>query len=715
MKNWFLFALLVASLSIALAKSSSEPWVSNSDREVRSLDEQWGPDAYGYIAKDSNEPGGPVYNWINITQIGNPVSGLADDNFVGPFQIGWTFHYYWYDVSSFTIGSNGWIKFSTAGQLAQPIPQIPNATAPNDIIAPYAADWFFGPADPSACYWWSNNTDTLIVSWVNVTAWAQGGNLGNHNFQLILSGVDSSITFQYGTSTLNDVSNNNISIGIENLTGQIGISNFYSNTGLPADYPPNNTAIKFYYPQTVTFQVHDMGMAGVQNPNSQGIFILTGDTLDAWMRMRNAGNQVEASYTANYAVRQVNNTLITQGDYTGGTIQPAQTQEATFPNLWIPASDGVYRLVGTVTLTGDMFAGNNTLRTEIHSVTLPGELIYDDGTAERTWSWAGGEGGMGMGFVPPVYPCEVISVRGFVGETAGTFQFQILDDSGANGGPGAILWSTTVTGASPNAWASAAVPAGEVVITEGQFFVAWYTTAGSTVSFGIDTSSAQGISRRSWENAGGWAENRLLNEADVMLRATIRQPGQVNNPPEITGATPDPSELDTICFNTTIPFAVLAEDPDGQTLNYQWVHNGNNVGTNSASYSHRFITLNQNTLMCRVCDFEYCDSVIWRPWVRVCSAIEDEPGLLPTEYTIEAFPNPFNPSTTIDFALPQRTEARVVVHNLAGQEVAVLHDGMLSAGVHRVAFDGANLASGTYFAVLKTPSAERITKLLLLK
>lgn len=300
MKRWFLLSLLIAGLSIGYAKSGSSPSDVWDDRDHQSLDTQWGPDSYGYIAKDSNEPGGPVFGWIDITEEGTEVTGLTDDNVVGPFSLGWNFRFYWYNVSQFWIGSNGYIKFSTAGQLAQPIPQFPTATTPNDVIAPYAADWFFSSADPSECYWWSNDDDTLIVSWVNVTAWAQGGNLGNHNFQLILSGADSSIKFQYGTSTTGDVSNNNISIGIENLTGQIGISNFFGT------YPPNNTAIKYEYPDVVTFQVHDLAMADVQNLGSKGIFKLNGDTLDAWMRIRNSGNQNETAYMANYSVRQIN-------------------------------------------------------------------------------------------------------------------------------------------------------------------------------------------------------------------------------------------------------------------------------------------------------------------------------------------------------------------------------------------------------------------------
>ena len=46
-----------------------------------------GPDGYGYIWVDSNDPNGPVYSWVDIETIDNQVSGLGDDNIIGSFPI----------------------------------------------------------------------------------------------------------------------------------------------------------------------------------------------------------------------------------------------------------------------------------------------------------------------------------------------------------------------------------------------------------------------------------------------------------------------------------------------------------------------------------------------------------------------------------------------------------------------------------------------------
>ena len=79
------------------------------------------------------------------------------------------------------------------------------------------------------------------------------------------------------------------------------------------------------------------------------------------------------------------------------------------------------------------------------------------------------------------------------------------------------------------------------------------------------------------------------------------------------------------------------------------------------------------------------------------------------------YPNPFNPSTTISFTLPESGHAQVRVFNITGQKVADLFDGQLSAGEKRILWKPENLAGGIYLVRVDTPSGSKTTKLLFMK
>ncbi len=69
----------------------------------------------------------------------------------------------------------------------------------------------------------------------------------------------------------------------------------------------------------------------------------------------------------------------------------------------------------------------------------------------------------------------------------------------------------------------------------------------------------------------------------------------------------------------------------------------------------------------------------------------------PTAFRLEQnYPNPFNPSTVVSYALPVASVVRLIVYDVLGREVAVLVNRQEDAGVYRVQFDGAGLASGVY-------------------
>ncbi|OQY29810.1 MAG: hypothetical protein B6244_02290 [Candidatus Cloacimonetes bacterium 4572_55] len=83
--------------------------------------------------------------------------------------------------------------------------------------------------------------------------------------------------------------------------------------------------------------------------------------------------------------------------------------------------------------------------------------------------------------------------------------------------------------------------------------------------------------------------------------------------------------------------------------------------------------------------------------------IEGEIDSKPVEYSLEQnFPNPFNPWTTIQFALPKETQVKLTIYNAAGQVVRTLVNRELNADYHSIQWDGTNdadqpVSSGVYF------------------
>jgi hypothetical protein len=89
---------------------------------------------------------------------------------------------------------------------------------------------------------------------------------------------------------------------------------------------------------------------------------------------------------------------------------------------------------------------------------------------------------------------------------------------------------------------------------------------------------------------------------------------------------------------------------------------------------------------------------------------------LPAQFALLApFPNPFNATTTIAYDLPKAGHISLRIYDLLGREVAVLKDGLVEAGTHRVVFDGSGLASGIYFARLESDGLAQTRKLVLIK
>jgi hypothetical protein len=86
-----------------------------------------------------------------------------------------------------------------------------------------------------------------------------------------------------------------------------------------------------------------------------------------------------------------------------------------------------------------------------------------------------------------------------------------------------------------------------------------------------------------------------------------------------------------------------------------------------------------------------------------------------TELQITNFPNPFNPTTTISYTLPQAGAVQIKIYDILGREVAKLVDEQKSAGKYTVQWNGSNYASGVYFYSVTFNNQSLYKKMLLIK
>jgi hypothetical protein len=94
----------------------------------------------------------------------------------------------------------------------------------------------------------------------------------------------------------------------------------------------------------------------------------------------------------------------------------------------------------------------------------------------------------------------------------------------------------------------------------------------------------------------------------------------------------------------------------------------------------------------------------------------DDKRPLPTEFALHPnYPNPFNPSTVINYELPRAAYVRLVVYDMLGREVATIVNGAQEAGYKSVEFRSANIPSGIYTYRLSAGTFVEVKKMVLMK
>ena len=519
-----------------------------------------GPDAYGYSWIDSNEPGGPAYNWVDISATGTVVTGLSDDNVVGPFPIGFTFPFYGEDKTEFWVNSNGTIGF-TSTYITLSNYSIPTGNSYVDFIA-----WFWDDLDPgnaNTTVWYEDLGGVLCIQFDTYYEYPDGGEYLNAQVHMYANGRIS-ILYDY------------IEPGFDVDGGTVGIQSSDNTLGLQVAYNANyieaGLQVDFKLP---TFVVDVDPATGVVPEGGNTDVDLTWDATGFDPGTYYADVEVTSNDPVNPSVMIGNEmTVVIPAEFAGtvtnceggdplagvtvtaGAFQTLTDVDGTY-SLFVDEGtyDVYFELLGWETvMVGDTLA----LADEVTPIDVclyespypvpwvlatvnypdedfcevewslpegPYEVSYDDGFAEDFFAWNDAGGENAVKFTPAGYPANIFGGRVFVGDGLfpaapwlGTeFAILIYGDDGT-GLPGDVLDSIGVT---VNNYGWVEFSGLDVTLEEGDFFMSMLQLnfAPNTAPIGIDNSFP--LAYRSYQRSAlmpGW---QVSVYQDFMMRAYI--------------------------------------------------------------------------------------------------------------------------------------------------------------------------------------------------
>lgn len=496
-----------------------------------------GPDEYGYTWRTNAAPNGPNYNWIDITTTGTRVTGLTDDNVVGPFSLGFDFQYYWIQYSQIFIGSNGYLSFERGNISSTGIgfPLTPSAAGPNDVIAPFMCDLNHeGALNPAEVYYQIDAANKqFIVSFIDVPFWIRATDFGGSNsFQVILNGQDSTITFQYqkqqgSWDPAYDTSTNPMVVGIENVTGRIGLPVENQSKPLP------ETAIQFYAPATSGVAIQDIAPRVVQTEDNSGIFITHnsnpgGSATFLKTEIANVGNTgVTSNITVRGRVKNASGTIVWQEQQAIPGLNEGEIAPIIFSTFFNPPDTGLYEYEVRVSNFDDDNNSNDIETTKLVAIdTTQTDVVFtyaSQDTSNIDLSTGdnitfGGNIDVGVKFKVFGFPIIVKAIEYYTlffqdSVRAGPAVVADLFGPSTDGSaPGPLLFRDTVDITEiPGQWSRVDVPESQGVIVGDEFYVGWEGLNSGVV---LVKERIDPVSRNTYEVINdNWAEDR--NNADT--------------------------------------------------------------------------------------------------------------------------------------------------------------------------------------------------------
>ncbi len=205
--------------------------------------------------------------------------------------------------------------------------------------------------------------------------------------------------------------------------------------------------------------------------------------------------------------------------------------------------------------------------------------------------------------------------------------------------------------------------------------------------------------------------------------------GWANNLPPVLPSNPTPISGE-LGINIPLTLDWTCSDPEEQDLTYTvWLGNSTTImapvvsNLTSSSFTISDGLISNATYTWRIVASDGQATTVGPTWqftTEVLVGLESSLSI-PDDYVIyPCFPNPFNPSTTIRYGLPEMSNVQLVVYDIEGRLVASLMNTNQAAGYHEVVWNGLDatqnqVSAGLYFTRIETGDFSKTIKMLFLK
>jgi large repetitive protein len=177
-----------------------------------------GPDAFGYTWTDSDQPGGPAFDWTDISLSGTQLTNVS--NCLDCYEqvaLDVPFSFYGQAYSDLYVSSHGHVTFGMGSSQYYNYP-LPSTTAPLNLVAALWDD--VSPVGNGDAYY-QHFPDRTVIQWNGISHYSTGG---VYTFQIVLK-HDGSILYYYHTLA-GDVTS--ATVGIQDGTGTVGLGIAYN-------------------------------------------------------------------------------------------------------------------------------------------------------------------------------------------------------------------------------------------------------------------------------------------------------------------------------------------------------------------------------------------------------------------------------------------------------------------------------------------------------